>query len=121
MMSEICTQRHHVGLFRKIRENLPRFFGFEAVGILMYNFEEDQFFSNPGHDHDQDDDDNCSKKSDEDLDNEEDAEGFNISGSIETFNTLKSKSKNKSKKKIPSQKDELTEKQKEAKIIKTHN
>tara|TARA_B110000285_G_scaffold197999_1_gene230098 strand:- start:435 stop:809 length:375 start_codon:yes stop_codon:yes gene_type:complete len=45
LASEICVQRHHVGLFRKMRENLPAFFGFEAVGILMYDFEKDQFFT----------------------------------------------------------------------------
>ena len=45
LASEICVQRHHQGLFRKMRENLPAFFGFEAVGILMYDFEKDQFFT----------------------------------------------------------------------------
>ena len=39
LTSEICTQRHHEGLFRKMRENLPSFFGFEAVGVLMYNYD----------------------------------------------------------------------------------
>ena len=38
LTSEICTQRHHDGLFRKMRENLPEFFGFESVGVLIYNF-----------------------------------------------------------------------------------
>jgi hypothetical protein len=38
LTSEICTQRHHEGLFRKMKENLPDFFGFEAVGVLIYNF-----------------------------------------------------------------------------------
>jgi len=28
LTSEICTQRHHDGLFKKMRECLPRFFGF---------------------------------------------------------------------------------------------
>lgn len=45
LASDICVQRHHVGLFRKMRENLPAFFGFEAVGILIYDFERDQFFT----------------------------------------------------------------------------
>ena len=39
LTSEICTQRHHDGLFKKMKENLPDFFGFEAVGVLIYNFE----------------------------------------------------------------------------------
>jgi hypothetical protein len=47
LTSEICTQRHHEGLFRKMRETLPAFFGFEAVGVLMYNFENSQFFTDP--------------------------------------------------------------------------
>lgn len=47
LTSEICTQRHHEGLFRKMRESLPSFFGFEAVGVLMYNFEQNQFFTDP--------------------------------------------------------------------------
>ena len=38
LTSEICTQRHHEGLFRKMKENLPDFFGFESVGVLIYNF-----------------------------------------------------------------------------------
>ena len=28
LTSEICTQRHHKGLFRKMKECLPPFFGF---------------------------------------------------------------------------------------------
>ena len=28
-----------------MRETLPSFFGFEAVGILMYSFENDSFFT----------------------------------------------------------------------------
>ena len=47
LTSEICTQRHHQGLFRKMRENLPGFFGFEAVGVLMYDFEKLAFFTDP--------------------------------------------------------------------------
>ena len=39
LTSEICTQRHHEGLFRKMRELLPATFGFEAVGVYMYNYE----------------------------------------------------------------------------------
>lgn len=30
-----------------MRESLPSFFGFEAVGVLMYNFEQNQFFTDP--------------------------------------------------------------------------
>ena len=47
LTSEICTQRHHEGLFRKMKECLPPFFGFQAVGVLMYNKKDNQFFSDP--------------------------------------------------------------------------
>ena len=30
-----------------MRESLPSFFGFEAVGVLMYNFEQFYFFTDP--------------------------------------------------------------------------
>jgi len=30
-----------------MRESLPSFFGFEAVGVLMYNFEGKEFFTDP--------------------------------------------------------------------------
>jgi len=30
-----------------MRESLPTFFGFEAVGVLMYNYPENQFFTDP--------------------------------------------------------------------------
>jgi hypothetical protein len=38
LTSEIGTQRHHKGLFSKMKEHLPAFFGFSAVGILIYDF-----------------------------------------------------------------------------------
>lgn len=47
LTSEICTQRHHEGLFRKLKETLPGFFGFQAVGVLMHNKQENFFFSDP--------------------------------------------------------------------------
>ena len=47
LTSEICTQRHHEGLFRKMKENLPEFFGFESVGVLIYNFESSWLFTDP--------------------------------------------------------------------------
>lgn len=37
LTSEVCTQRSYVGLFEKMREFMPRYFGFEAVGILLFN------------------------------------------------------------------------------------
>lgn len=47
LTSEICTQRHHEGLFRKMKENLPEFFGFESVGVLIYNFDSNWLFTDP--------------------------------------------------------------------------
>ena len=47
LTSEICTQRHHDGLFRKMKENLPDFFGFESVGVLIYNFQTNWLFTDP--------------------------------------------------------------------------
>ena len=38
LVSEIGTQRDHEGLFRKMKENLPGFFGFQSVGVLIYDF-----------------------------------------------------------------------------------
>lgn len=49
LTSEICTQRHHDGLFRKIKEHLPHFFGFESVGVLIYNFQTAWLFTDPDH------------------------------------------------------------------------
>ena len=60
----MCTQRHHEGLFRKMRENLPVFFGFEAVGVLMYNFEQNYFFTDP----------DISKDEEKDSDSDENSE-----------------------------------------------
>lgn len=37
LTSEICSQRHYAGLFKKMREFMPTYFGFEAVGVLVYN------------------------------------------------------------------------------------
>ncbi len=37
LTSEVCTQRSYVGLFEKMREFMPKYFGFEAVGVLLYN------------------------------------------------------------------------------------
>ena len=39
LTSEVCTQRSFSGLFRKICEFVPKYFGFEAVGALVFNFE----------------------------------------------------------------------------------
>ena len=47
LTSEICTQRHHEGLFGRMKDNLPGFFGFQAVGVLMLNQKENYFFSDP--------------------------------------------------------------------------
>jgi hypothetical protein len=67
LTSEICTQRHHEGLFKKMRESLPSFFGFSAVGVLMYEFEQNYFFTDdPSKDEKKDAESRGSSDSDED-------------------------------------------------------
>jgi hypothetical protein len=39
LTSEICTQRDFTGLFNKIRDFMPGYFGFEAVGALLLDLE----------------------------------------------------------------------------------
>ena len=39
LTSEVCTQRSFSGLFKKICEFMPKYFGFEAVGALVFNHE----------------------------------------------------------------------------------
>ena len=39
LTSEICTQRNYSGLFRKMCEFMPNYFGFEAVGALILDKE----------------------------------------------------------------------------------
>lgn len=58
-----------------MRESLPSFFGFEAVGVLMYNFEQNQFFTDPDTSKDE------SKSIDNDSDGPNDGDGDNSMGS----------------------------------------
>lgn len=37
LTSEICTQRSYRGLLLKMKKALPKFFGFQAVGVLLYD------------------------------------------------------------------------------------
>ena len=37
LTSEVCTQRSYRGMFEKMREHMPRYFGYEDVGILLLN------------------------------------------------------------------------------------
>ena len=37
IISEICTQRSYRGLLLKMKKALPKFFGFQAVGVLLYD------------------------------------------------------------------------------------
>jgi len=36
LTSEVCTQRNFTGLYKKMREFMPKYFGFQAVGVLIY-------------------------------------------------------------------------------------
>ena len=106
LTSEICTQRHHQGLFRKMRANLPAFFGFEAVGVLMYDFEKLAFFTDG--DTGQDD-----QKADDDSSDESENENQSMDSDIA----------NKKKKQPQYQKEDkpLTEAQKAEKIRAIHS
>ena len=37
LASEVCSQRNFTGLFHKMREFMPKYFGFEGVGVLLYD------------------------------------------------------------------------------------
>ena len=115
LTSEICTQRHHEGLFRKMRETLPAFFGFEAVGVLMYNFEQNQFFSDPDTSKDE-------KKADETIDSDDDLEEEQDKG--DTLNSTDFKKSKQKKKEEPvnyfKEDLNLTEEQKMQRIRDTH-
>ena len=47
LTSEVCTQRSFSGLFKKMCEFMPKYFGFEAVGALVFNKESGNLFSDP--------------------------------------------------------------------------
>ena len=47
LTSEVCTQRSFTGLFKKMCEFMPKYFGFEAVGALVFNKESGNLFSDP--------------------------------------------------------------------------
>lgn len=47
LTSEVCTQRSFVGLFKKMCDFMPKYFGFEAVGALVFNKETGNLFSDP--------------------------------------------------------------------------
>jgi hypothetical protein len=117
LTSEICTQRHHEGLFRKMRESLPSFFGFEAVGVLMYNFEQFYFFTDPDTSKDE-------KKESKggDSGSEDDDADDTIHGSQDNSPINIEKKKKKDKKDKPIIKEEvLTEEQKQQRIREIHS
>lgn len=47
LASEICSQRNFTGLFHKMREFMPKYFGFEGVGVLIYDREKSLLFTDP--------------------------------------------------------------------------
>ena len=49
LTSEICTQRHYSGLFKKMRDFMPKYFGFDGCGVLIYSKEMNWFFTEPTH------------------------------------------------------------------------
>lgn len=47
LTSEVCTQRSYIGLFEKMREYMPKYFGFEAVGVLLYDKDSNWLYTDP--------------------------------------------------------------------------
>lgn len=45
LTSEICSQRNFSGLFKKICQYMPAYFGFEAVGAMIYDQESGNLFA----------------------------------------------------------------------------
>lgn len=132
LTSEICTQRHHEGLFRKMRETLPAFFGFEAVGVLMFDFEQNFFFTDQDLSKDEqkshrDDDSNDDLDENEEGDLHGDDQSQSLNSDLNTPLTLnkamtKKKTKKKKEKPINYDKEDenLTEEQKKEKIRQIH-
>lgn len=119
LTSEICTQRHHEGLFRKMRESFPSFFGFEAVGVLMYYSDPNQqyFFTDPDTSKDE-------KKDKEDGSNDSDSEEDGPQGENESIGSDISAKKKKAENKKPinyHKEENLTEEQKAERIRAIHS
>lgn len=47
LTSEVCTQRNFGGLLRKMRDYMPQYFGFEAVGVLLYDNKTNWLYTDP--------------------------------------------------------------------------
>ena len=47
LTSEICSQRNFSGLFKKICQYMPSYFGFEAVGAMIYDADTGNLFADP--------------------------------------------------------------------------
>jgi hypothetical protein len=47
LASEICSQRNFTGLFHKMREFMPKYFGFEGVGVLIFDRKKSLLFTDP--------------------------------------------------------------------------
>lgn len=47
LTSEVCTQRNFGGLLRKMRDYMPHYFGFEAVGVLLYDKKTNWLYTDP--------------------------------------------------------------------------
>ena len=103
-----------------MRESLPDFFGFEAVGVLMYNFEQFYFFTDPDTSKDEKKE---TKKGDSGSDEEDDGaeESMRDSEVGSPVNLDKKKKKEKKEKVQNYAKEEvLTDEQKAARVREIH-
>ena len=76
-----------------MRESLPSFFGFEAVGVLMYNFEQNQFFTDP--DTSKDEQKESGEASGSDDENNDDEENSMMGSDMGTPMNMEKKAKKK--------------------------
>ena len=111
-----------------MRESLPSFFGFEAVGVLMYNFQGNEFFTDPDTSKDEKKDSDSGKSSGSDEEDEGDVENMSVgSGDAQSpvnFGESKNSMKKKEKKQKPvnyHKEDPLTEEQKAQRIRAIHS
>lgn len=68
LASEICSQRNFTGLFHKMREFMPKYFGFEGVGVLIFDRKKSLLFTDPNFGSSLEDFSKDAGKFDEDID-----------------------------------------------------
>ena len=105
-----------------MRESLPSFFGFEAVGVLMYNFEQNQFFTDPDTSKDeQKESGEASGSEDENNDDEENSMMGSDMGTPMNMEKKAKKQKKKQKDPYAAKEEALNDDQKAQKIREIHS